>query len=46
MSGGWVGIPILTFPSRFSPALQHEAKHCHAAKSLCCVSAHTAENQN
>ena len=39
MANGGIGLPIETFPKRFSPVLRHVAKRCHVAKSLCHVSA-------
>jgi len=33
-----VGLPISTFPSMSWPLSQHEVEHCHAAKTLSCLS--------
>ena len=41
-TAGEVGLPIQTFPNRFSPVLQCVAERCHAAKLFCRVSARIA----
>ena len=37
-TAGGVGLPISMFPSMSWPLSQHGVEHCHAAKSLYCVS--------
>jgi len=37
-----IELPIEAFLNRFSLVVQHVAKRCHIAKSLCRVSAHIA----
>ncbi|GBP03844.1 Tyrosine-protein kinase Btk29A [Eumeta japonica] len=39
---GGVELPTEVFPGSYSLVFQHEAKHCHVAKSLCRVSAFIA----